>query len=549
MSATEEKERIYRKTTHGILYNFGGKNLGFILSFIFTIIIARELGPSDYGSYSFYRNTAAFLALFTILGLDQTMIHFIPALKQRGDGGMLTGLMGKSIEQMMKGTAIMILLSVLVFSIVPNSFGWEYAFQWEIMLLFVGVLVVITLSGLFKGVMAGLFRQRELNIVETVSIISKLLLTIFLFSIGWGLEGVLLAVIISYSFPSVIYYWRSKKEFHKLGSGDGISGRNLAGGEKEANERSGKNLVGGEGEANDGERNNDLDQTWVNMKRYALTMLIFTASYVMLDNQVDIIMLKYLSGNSEAGHYNIAFRFAFISSMVFVGAIDGVLVPAFTSLGSKGSRDQRATLRTSLRYTLFFLVPLSVAGMLFSDQLILVFFGEDYEHSVNMLRLFYGTLVLSIALSWPMRFLMVSIGMERRILTLYVAYGLINVVGNLILIPRYDGFGAVIATGVTSWMITLHLLYEVKRQGVLEFPGWFTVKTVVASIVAGIPFLLLLFYFDPNIDGIGMLAVVYITFSVIYIVASMLLRGITVDEMRSLLSIVTGGADGDGDND
>lgn len=510
MSATDGKERIYRKTTHGILWNLFGKNVGFILSFIFTILIARELGPSEYGDYSFYRNTAAFLALFTILGLDQTMIHFIPALRQRGDGGMLPGLMRKTFERIMTGTVIMIVLSLILFSIVPDSYGWDYAFPGRIMVLFIGVLIVITISGLFRGVMAGLFRQRDWNIVETVSIISKLLMALLFLWLGYGLEGVLLAVVISYTFPSIIYYRMSKQELSQS------------------------------------ERIDSTGRTWSDMKRYSLTMLIFTASYIMLDNQIDIIMLKFLSGNSEAGHYNIAFRFAFISAMVIVGAIDGVLVPAFTSLGSRGRNHQRSTLRSSLRFTMFFLIPLSIAGMLFSDQLIRVFFGDEYESAVPMLQVFYGTLVISIALAWPLRFLMISIGLEQRILRLYVAYGMLNVAGNILLIPLYDGFGAVIATGATSWMITLHLMFEVKRHGMLEFPGWFSLKSLMAACIASAPFLYVLGT-GGEFNGILMLAFVYVIFCTTYLIMILLMKGITIDEIQEIKGSVLG-AKGQEDN-
>lgn len=544
MRPTDLNERIYRQTTRGIAYNFGGKNLGFILNFMFTILIARELGPSEFGGYSFYRTMAEFLALFTILGLDQTLVHFIPALIHTRDSRMLPGLIRRSRRTVLTGTGIMITLSVIAFSVVPRMVDPGRAFPGDIMILFIGVLVAVTLSGLYRGIMAGLFRQREWNMTETAFITGKLVFTFVVLRLGYGLQGVLLAVILVNALPPVLYHRWSKRDI------TGSTRTPEPGGHHHTGKRAGPDPGSGPARVSSPSMLPDPvvppggdpeDHAWTRMRRYALTMMVFTASYIMLDNQIDIIMLRFLSGSSEAGYYNIAFRFAFISSMIIVGAIDGVLVPAFTSLGRSRAPQMRSTLGAALRYTLFFLVPLSVAGFLFSRHLIVVFFGEEYLRSADMLRIFYGTLVLSIALAWPMRFLMISVGKERRILTLYVAYGLFNVAGNLILIPLYEGFGAVAATGLVSWVITFHLFLEVKRTGLMAFPGRFTLKTVMASLAAAAPFLVLSVTIAPGMDGVFTLFGVYLIFCGIYLGVILALGGVSITEIRTLRDMMTAG--------
>ncbi len=586
MRSTEERDHIYRKTFVGILYNFGGKNIGFVLSFIFTILIARHLGPEDYGSYSFYRNTAAFLALFTVLGLDQTMNHFVPRIRQSGNQGQLPSLMRKGIVLSLIGIGCVSLFVILVFFIIPVRTGLGFEFSPEILLLFLALLIAITFSAIMKGVISGMFHQKFLNIVETGSIVSKLLLTLIFFSIGLHVEGVLLAVVLAYTFPSLLYYRHSVKEFttnatngavgangingtngtddHSRVGGTGTGVREKVGvgenegtvgvkepketggmsGEKEGREEEGEaKKVGGVvgthvkvGVGGDETQQPLLpaNSTWLEMRKYAMIMIIFTASYIMLDNQVDIIMLKFLSGDAEAGYYNIAFRFAFINAMVFIGAIDGVLVPTFTSLKREDSHHQRDALHGALKYTLFFLIPAAIAGVMFTDQLIDVFFGEDYADSVDMLRFFYPSLVLSMALAWPIRYLMISIGWEKRILVIYVGYALLNVVGNLVLIPMWGGLGATVATGVTSLLITLHLLIEVRRIGLLDFPALFALKSLLAAGIAIIPF----FFTLPWITNIGALAIAYVSFCALYLFLHVLLKGISRDELKKLWGIV-----------
>lgn len=545
MSATEGRRTIYRKTTLGILYNFGGKNIGFILTFIFTIIIARHLGPSDYGSYSFYRNTAAFLALFTILGLDQTMNHFVPALRQSGDDGKIRQLLRKGFGLSISGIGCVSLFTIIVFCIIPQQTDWGFEFSPGILLLFLGLIIGITFSVIMKGVVSGMFHQRFLNIIETGSVVSKLLLTLIFFQIGLDVEGVLLAVVIAFTFPSLLYYRHAMKE---LGVIDVAGGKSNQGRHGDSSDRIEGGRVdekgSGRGEGpDDGYSGAEGIQTkWLEMRKYALIMIIFTASYIMLDNQIDIIMLKFISDDSEAGYYNIAFRFAFINAMVFIGAIDGVLVPTFTSLKTEDDLHQRKALSGALKYTLFFLIPVAVAGFMFTDQLVEVFFGEDYSDSVIMLRVFYGTLVLSMALSWPIRFLMVSIGWEGKILRIYVGYAILNVVGNLILIPRYDGIGAVVATGCTAMLMALHLLMEVRKTGLLEFPSLFTVKSIAAAFISVAPCYFVLSW----ITDLPSLAAIYVVFYCSYLALNYLMKGITKEELVMLWDTVVGHGDSGG---
>ncbi len=508
--STEGKTEVYRKTTLGILYNLGGKNICFAINFLFVIIIARHLGPADYGSYSFYLSAAIFLVLFTTLGLDYTMNRFVPEIKQMEDGKLLTRLMSRSLLVSLFGLGIVSLFSIGIFYLLPTYTGVGYSFSPFILVLFLGLIWALTFAGIFKGIMSGLFHQKFLNITGTISVTIKLLLTLAFFHFGLNIEGVLLGVLIAYAFPSVLYYSHSKREFGRI-------------------ERKALPKTKGPSQS--------FDTKWEEVGRYSFIMFLFAISYFILGNQLDVIMLKFISGNKEAGYYNLAYRFAFINAMVFIGALEGVLVSAFASLKKEGPEGQRTTLYNTLRFTLFFLVPSAVGGVLFSGKIITALFGDAYSSSVPLLQAFYPTLLLSMALSWPLRFLLVSTGGEKEVLKIYLGYGIVNLAGNIILIPTYGGMGAVVATGASAWMIAIHLFHVVRKAGLLRFPWKFTIKTTLSSILGILPFYFVL----PYLDALPILVAAYLFYSLAYLGLFLAMKGLTRKEIHNIKDLIFSG--------
>ncbi len=506
------------------------------------------MGPADYGSYAFYRNTAAFLVLFSIFGLDSTLNRYTPEFRQKKQGEILHGIMRRSLRLSLISLACLTILSVFLFYILPVYFGFGFEFTPVILAIFIGLLFALTFQGIFKGLVAGLFHQRYQNIVETISTISKLGITILLFFLGFGVEGVLLAVFIAYAVPSLSYYLHSRTEFNSISSNRGkedIEGFVEKVGASERGIEAKTDVIERSVEKREAvetpRQEKDLHQKkldpgmWNEIKRYSWFMLLFNAAFMILGHHLDIIMLRLISGAEEAGYYNIAYRFAFINAMVFIGAIDGLLVPAFTSLREGGQDRQRKTLRSALKYTTFFLIPAAVGGVLFSDAIISQFFGDDYSDSTEMLRIYYFTLLLSMAFSWPLRFLLLSMGREKEVLKVYFIYGAMNLAGNFLLIPEMGGIGAVISTGTASWLIALHLIYVVRKEGLLDFPVKFAIKSCVSSGISIFIFIPLL----PFISNILILAGCYLLFAFLYCSIFYAFKGITREEITKLRELIS----------
>ncbi len=78
---------FFRKAGLSFLMRFGG----LFIQFLGSIFIARILGASDYGAFTYAATWAVFVGTFLPLGLGDLSIRELPAYLTRRQGGLLTG--------------------------------------------------------------------------------------------------------------------------------------------------------------------------------------------------------------------------------------------------------------------------------------------------------------------------------------------------------------------------------------------------------------------------------------------------------------------------
>lgn len=177
--------------------------------------------------------------------------------------------------------------------------------------------------------------------------------------------------------------------------------------------------------------------------------LIFSGVVIMVYMRIDQIMLGELSSSAEVGMYAAAVRIAEAWYFVPMAVVSSVF-PAVIA-----AREQNEDLfyrRLQRLYNLMALISYAVAlpVMLLASPLIGLLFGDAYVGAAPQLALLvWAGLFTSLgvarstfltAMNWTRLHLMtVSLG------------GVLNIVLNYLLIPRYGGIGAVIASLVAYW--------------------------------------------------------------------------------------------------
>ena len=186
--------------------------------------------------------------------------------------------------------------------------------------------------------------------------------------------------------------------------------------------------------------------------------LIF--SYIF--NQSNIIFLRYLLDGSYAGYYSASYLV--FSTFILVPTVlyQKYFIP---QIHRWAYHDKTKLYKFYLKGNLvmFFLgCIVSIVLFIFAEYIIISIYGEDYKDSVSILKLLctiIPLILVSINMSAP---LFTRENMKSKAIYMFVA-SLINIILNIVLIPQYLALGAVYATIISNIVLFLLYYYHLKK--------------------------------------------------------------------------------------
>jgi O-antigen/teichoic acid export membrane protein len=186
-------------------------------------------------------------------------------------------------------------------------------------------------------------------------------------------------------------------------------------------------------------------------------MLILSGFFAMVYLKIDQIMLRWMVGASEVGVYSVAVRISevwyFIPSIIAASVF-----PALVEM--KGDNRLKYYKKLQQGFDILFAIALSIAVIVVfvSKPVIILLFGLQYEQAGNILALhiWAGIFIFMRALfsKW--------IIIENKIPFSLYSQGLgaaINVILNLVLIKSYGGYGAAVATLISYATASYFMLF------------------------------------------------------------------------------------------
>lgn len=182
------------------------------------------------------------------------------------------------------------------------------------------------------------------------------------------------------------------------------------------------------------------------MFRLGLPMFMAT-TFGIIYNKVDTVMLGTMLGDSPAGVYVLGHRA--LDMMILVPSLFGfALFPAMARYGMEGTADAVRFGERSMRYMLAAVMPLTLF-LTFTAGPIIRWFDHGgtgaFADSVPVLMIVIWALPLQAA-NIVFNRLLITADRERSFIVIGLTAMLVNVVLNVLLIPRYSYFGASWAT-------------------------------------------------------------------------------------------------------
>ena len=455
--------------------------------FILLPILTKALGAELYGTWALISVTMSLLAPLCTLELGFAIVRFLGAEKDKGK--VSKGFSSIFVVVSLIALAVSALLFVFSKPLAIAVFGGVNAafyIQISASLIFLAAIDRIMLD-YFRA-----FQQMEryagILILQTIG---ELILTSYLVLTGFGLFGVIIALLIVRLAVSVIgFLW--------ITSQIKIATPSLS----------------------------------VIKPYLPFTLPILPAALCYwLINLGDRYVIGYFMGADAVGVYSASYALGSLIAF-FYAPIPIVLFPAITNLYENNKIQELKThLKYSLKFFLMFAIPAFFGLLILSKSLLTTLTTSEFVG---------GYMIVSIVALATVLFNCSS--MNNMILTLFketnksaVIYGIsasVNLVLNIILVPIIGIVGAAIATLIT-FMVHLLVVSTVSFKRVsYDIDFKFITKSITASIIMAF----VVWKLNP-IGAVDILISIGIA-TIIYFGVLILLRGFTSDEFKFLKDLV-----------
>lgn len=431
--------------------NIAGNALKRVSRYFIAILVIRLLGVTNYGYYVLGLSIIEISSIFALFGMHYGVFRFVPIYRGEENKEKIKGV----ILFALKWTFIIsVFISIIVYfcsSAISNHFYKKPALEVFIKILVFG-LPFIAMTQVCINVIKGFNVIKYKVIIEDiVRYSSRILLLLFCMLFGLKVYGVLAVNLATNIMSFVLGLIFVFKTFPELSNSD---------------------------------LKPEIDERPFLM--FSIPLFLTGFMNIVL-NKIDILMISYFMDADKVGIYNVAHRIAvlvfFVSSSIFA-----VFTPTLAEFLGKGQIDRiREYYKKTTRWALLVTAPIFSLVILLSEEL-LSMFGSEFEVGKQPLIILAASYLINSVLGFAGQILTVS-GRSKLILANSLGAGILNIILNLLLIPRYGIQGAAVATGFSIFIANVARAVEIL---VLEKMSAIN-KQLLKPILIGFTVLLIMF--------------------------------------------------------
>jgi O-antigen/teichoic acid export membrane protein len=206
--------------------------------------------------------------------------------------------------------------------------------------------------------------------------------------------------------------------------------------------------------------------------------LVFSSLYMY----IDVVMLSKMRSTAEVGVYSAAANIAI--ALIFIVTMYGnTIYPVMSRFYITSKDSLKLVYEKSFKYMLILGLPIAAGIYILSNKIILFLYGEAYIESAIALSILSGYLFLKF-LNPISGFTLMAINKQRSRLFGQGLAAFINIILNFILIPPYGFIGAAAATLITEIIFFITYTSFVIRYGFkFKFILSFIHKPIIAAAI------------------------------------------------------------------
>ena len=449
------------------------------LGLLFSIYLAKYLGVSDFGKYSFALSFTALLSMIVDVGFNQLTVREISRDKTK---------LGKFVGNILP---LKIFLSVIYFMVIYLSLDlMKYPYDTKVV---VYIFAAFTILSSFGGFLKSIFNAYEImEYTSFISILEKIIIVssgVSLLILGYNLIEVTsmypIAAFISIILCSIILIKKVSKFKFEM---------NLS--------------------------------IWRYLLTSSIPFGIFNI-FIAINYRIDTVMLSILKDDATVGLYSAAYTLVLALNFIPASYINSIF-PLISRLSVDKNNSLIIAYEKSLKYLLIIAIPLAFGTIILADKIVFLTYGESFKESSYALQILILA-VIPIFIHNVLGAIILAINREKDAIPMWAVCAAINITLNYMLIPSYGFIGASITTLISEIVICLQFYYFVNRN----FYRISIQKIICKPLIGGLSMaIFLIFLRDINI------IILVIAASVVYFATIYKIQIFSEDEIKLLKKIV-----------
>lgn len=396
--STYLKLKIY---LHNILWIMGDKVATLIVGFLVTVVVARYLGPEDFGILSYALSVAAIFSAVGHMGLSGLVVREI--VQKPGERGLTLGTT-LTLKFIGMGAGYIVLL--VYAALYEGIHSLEFT-----MLAVAGAALLFSPFAVFDFWFQAFVQARYVTFTRLIGLTVSLSLKLSFVFFGVGVvyfvgASLVQAIVVMFAF---LFFYKAKASL-KL---------------------------------------SDWSFSWAKAKElFSQGWLIYLGSiFAVIYLKVDQVMLRWFEGSDSVGIYAVAAQLSEAWYFVPVAIVTSFF-PKLIKLRerSQAEFDRRFQQLLDLLFGLALVVAILMT--LASEFFIILFFGEHYLQSSDVLVIHIWAALFIFMRAAFSKWILIENFLIFSLIT-QVAGAVVNVILNYFLIPKFGVIGAAYATLVS----------------------------------------------------------------------------------------------------
>jgi O-antigen/teichoic acid export membrane protein len=432
----------------------------YFLGMLTSILLARYLGPSDFGIYGLIMWLAGLGVALINAGITTGMIKFVAELRGNSREDLLPALVRhlRSTQRRMMMAVLVVSATVYLIrgkNLVPdiNVIGFG------LLLLSVSMRAPYMLN---IAIAKGFENFRSTAAIAAIVAPINLALVGIAILLRASLEGfVLVYALVSIGF-CVVSAWRVRGLVPNADAGPELP--------------------------------QDLRARILNYSIYA-TAKMFVAFFCASGSEV--LFLNLWGTSADAGQFRAAYQLASSASLLVPGVFAATLLPFMArSLGENPDAARRRFV-LSIVHLAILAAPVAAFGISAAPDVIVALYGAAYHPAAMALTWTLASCCVTIVVAGTASSLLVSTDQQRNLLIVTIVNGAIKVPVGIYMIIHYGLLGGVVSFALDATLNAITQFWLALRINKAKMPWSQLARVVAVAVIAAIPAKLISHYLPP----------------------------------------------------